>query len=329
MKSFKVILVTIIFIISFGVFLVFDSYPASYWEIQPTIFQLDENLGFIRQPSQIYFRANTSNNPAIEYRINNLGLRGSDIIAKTNRPRVLLVGSSQIFGQGLAENETSSAILLMKLKERNLNFDVINAGFLAYSLDQKIKLLKTQLVDKLQPDQIFFFLSPIDFTSLRQNAFILNLYNYNEVSDSLSEVSVNESFFYRSSKVLHTLNEKLNMPRTLGVIHTFLNKINNFFVLAKIAPHETKRIRKLLEELKLFIQNKNIKITFFILPENDLEGLHQYEQLEKQFDIINLNKNRIFQENKVRLYLEDNYHLSSEANNILADYLKTYLISFN
>lgn len=72
-------------------------------------------------------------------RFNSLGLRGGEIDLENGSHKIVLLGDSVTMGQEVSEEKTFSGIISEKLKSEKDNYEVINAGFAAYTLYQ-IKL---------------------------------------------------------------------------------------------------------------------------------------------------------------------------------------------
>ena len=89
-------------------------------------------------------------------RINSLGLRGPELAAKdSNERRILFLGDSLTYGQGVADDETVPAALQRALQEREprLRWNVVNAGCRAYGTSHELGLL-AELGARIQPDHV-------------------------------------------------------------------------------------------------------------------------------------------------------------------------------
>ena len=75
-------------------------------------------------------------------RTNSLGLRGPELDARAGLPRVLLLGDSMVYGQGVADEETLPALLEAELGARGVQVQVVNAGVRAYGTNQELALLE-------------------------------------------------------------------------------------------------------------------------------------------------------------------------------------------
>jgi hypothetical protein len=88
-------------------------------------------------------------------RVNALGLRGPELEAR--RPgerRVLVLGDSFVYGQGVAEEDTIPALLQARLAARTEGpVTVVNGGHRAYAMHQELGLLE-ELGERIQPDDV-------------------------------------------------------------------------------------------------------------------------------------------------------------------------------
>jgi hypothetical protein len=90
-----------------------------------------------------------------QVRVNALGLRGPEVERKRDGEiRVLALGDSMAYGQGVADDETLPHYLRIVLQKRDplrRAWTVINAGHRGYNTTQELALLK-ELGELLQPD---------------------------------------------------------------------------------------------------------------------------------------------------------------------------------
>jgi lysophospholipase L1-like esterase len=103
-------------------------------------------------------------------RVNNLGLRGDDVREKEpDELRVLALGDSLTYGQGMAEDGTLPHQIEIALRERTRNsagaraIRVINGGVRAYNTRQELALL-TEMWERVKPDVVvlFWFANDVD-----------------------------------------------------------------------------------------------------------------------------------------------------------------------
>jgi lysophospholipase L1-like esterase len=90
-----------------------------------------------------------------EVRLNSLGLRGPDVGPKEpGERRVLFLGDSLTYGQGVAEEDTVPRALERELAARTgTKWSVVNAGHRAYDTPQELALLE-ELGAAIQPDVV-------------------------------------------------------------------------------------------------------------------------------------------------------------------------------
>lgn len=102
--------------------------------------------------------------------INSLGLRGAEVPAHKapGEVRVLALGDSMTYGQGVADGDTLPARLELELRALASDRDwrVVNAGLRGYSTRQELGLLE-ELGARLQPDVVLLLwywndLDPVD-----------------------------------------------------------------------------------------------------------------------------------------------------------------------
>lgn len=88
-----------------------------------------------------------------QVRVNELGLRGAEVGAKrAGERRILCLGDSLIYGQGVGESETLPAALEAALPADSGTV-VINGGLRAYATHQELGLLE-ELGDRVEPDLV-------------------------------------------------------------------------------------------------------------------------------------------------------------------------------
>jgi hypothetical protein len=123
--------------------------PDTYWRYAPN------------QEGFVWMGGNTFPSPPIH--INQLGLRGDDVVPGDARRRILLLGDSHTFGVGVRDDQTFGAVL-----ERALGSDtvhVINAGVPGFGIFQMAALFR-RLAPLLRPDVVIVTIPSCDL--LRQ-----------------------------------------------------------------------------------------------------------------------------------------------------------------
>ena len=113
------------------------------------------------------------------YTINSLGFRSSPFTPQKGKDitRIILTGGSSVMGLENLDDQTLSSFLMNSLKSRYpvKNFEVINAGFLGYSSNDILTLVKHELT-KYDPDIIINYSAYNDtahgrFISLKKISF--------------------------------------------------------------------------------------------------------------------------------------------------------------
>ena len=118
------------------------------------LMQANERRGWEMVPNHVHYTYR------YEVRVNSLGLRGAELAEK--RPgevRVLALGDSLIYGQGVAEQDTLPVLLEAALQRRETNerqWTVVNGGNRAYDTRQELALLE-ELGPRIEPDIVILF----------------------------------------------------------------------------------------------------------------------------------------------------------------------------
>lgn len=132
--------------------------------------QPDEDLFWSMRPNlKIYYEAT-----GVSVRTNSFGLRSPEIgTKKDNEFRILSLGESTTYGEGVSNDETYSAVLenILQNVDKTRSYRVINAGVSAYSSFQSLTYLKLRGL-KLKPDMVLFYHELNDYlpSSLRDSS---------------------------------------------------------------------------------------------------------------------------------------------------------------
>lgn len=133
--------------------------PLRYYYPQP-LHVPDSSLGWVMKPNQHSY---TIDKPVVT---NSDGFRSPPV--RQPKPasglRIICLGDSQTFGNGVAQDETYPARLQTRLtaRESSASVEVINAGIQAYGIHQEVRLLE-RIAPVLKPDfvTIGFYLNDI------------------------------------------------------------------------------------------------------------------------------------------------------------------------
>lgn len=178
-------------------------------------------LKLVLHPFMVY--KNMPGQKENEFSINSSGFRGKEINKGAKaRKRIILIGGSSAFGQGLKNDEETCACQLEKI----LNVEVINAGVIGYCSGQELTYLFTELVD-LKPDLVIALNGWNDYSQIgcpKKHQFI-GCNGQNQIEPKLELLSqlTNASFAKRIIRINYVL-----FPRVISRIRTFIpDRIKN------------------------------------------------------------------------------------------------------
>jgi hypothetical protein len=126
---------------------------------------LDEKFAHVFKPnSQFRLISSKPGEYNVKVDINNYGLRGNniDINKKPGTERIMAIGDSFTFGVGANNDETIPALIEQGLRAKNVNAEVINAGFGNYSPALHYLRLRDEYIE-FKPDFVLLF---FDFSDL-------------------------------------------------------------------------------------------------------------------------------------------------------------------
>ena len=278
---------------------------------------LDPELGFFPLPNKHYSWTDPHGNFE-NVSTNEMGFRGRAFASQKKGKRVLLLGSSMVFGYGVQEDETIGAQLQEIYDRENYPAEVLNAGIKCFSNDQTYKLLTSRLF-KLKPDRIVWFLTADNFS---KNVDIdVSLYDYNATNDQLVERKLESSLFYLSSQFVLRFNENQKFS-IIDMLFTMANesmaRLNGFFE----GESKLNKFRIFSEQISKSDLDNSVQTTFVVLPDryrrNHLSRLSQYSTLP----IIDLNDEGSFRKNWEHLFLNDDFHLSKTGNLEVAKFVR-------
>lgn len=116
--------------------------------VHPPFVRHDPWLGWSNRPNTRY--RHTTDDFDVTVSVNARGFRGAPWPGpRDGRPRVLVLGDSQIFGWGVEDHECATA----RLAESAPGWDVLNAGVIGYGTDQEFLLLRQRL-QEIRPDVV-------------------------------------------------------------------------------------------------------------------------------------------------------------------------------
>jgi lysophospholipase L1-like esterase len=225
----------------------------------------DPDIGWVMVPSDEHY--------TYEYliKLNELGFRDSEISEKqTQEYRILAVGDSHIYGQGLHDNELMTTLLEQELRKNSSScqFNVINMGVRAYSTNNEKAMLE-KVGFGLDPDLIILFFYINDFIPVnianRYNKFAeMDWYTF-DFSDKPTDRLVDKW------KLIQILR---NSAFLMWVYDTYRGWTNRSSYIDKMMLGELdSRIRKnikntieTLEEIRLLTEEHGARLIIAVIP---------------------------------------------------------------
>lgn len=259
-------------------------------------------------------------------RFNSLGLRGGEIDLENGSRKIVLLGDSVTMGQEVSEEKTFSGILSEKLKSEKDNYEVINAGFAAYTLYQ----------EKLAFNRIF--------------ADVNNLYLvvYNFCGNDLMANEYVKKMIKEEYKNSLQLSKKYR-PWLLKAIYAFkelrkrkieaksIIKDKWYYNLIETEPPDEVcwDFMDNLIELKNMVENKGGLFAISLLPprgyfyfgEGDEDSIvfQMIEEFGRENDILVIPTYRAVYHNGDESQFIDQAHLSEKGHSTVANYLYDYI----
>lgn len=294
-----------------------------------------------------------SKNNITDYYINSKGFRGEDFnFEKKNQFRLIAFGGSSTIGLESSYNKTYPALLEKKLKNEDINVEVLNFALPSKSLNFARDLFFSEGI-KYKPDFISIYSNR---NSTMYDSFRSQLKNDNSIKNikiNNIRIFLYENIMtyrllfkiYRKIKSKKIKNEGFVSPYDDNIIHNiyyFTNQYKNTLadiinfasskkiktILIKqgvfINPKIQKKLNeKSIEELiqilrsaqKLKVDNLNYKETFWIITNLILNKQMEKFRSEKYVILVDPVPKLLMDKNNFTDYL----HLTSEGNEIIAD----------
>jgi len=293
---------------------------------------LDKQWEVIKADSSHYFKASKNfvlvyelaNNFSLEKDnrrlcINRFGIRELENEI-TDKPKIALLGDSNVFGIGLSQEQTISSLLQQTIERTGANVKILNFGVPGYGLNELIEYLKIK--DKIyEVDHVIYILNPNDFA--RRNSIYegadAGLYRMYYQSLIKSPWFIRKAIYrmikYSSFDDYHKLKASIKW-------YQWLFKGNKDAGLNQI------------KEMASYMNEKGSNFTVVLLPagvaynENGSYGLAEmYENIGdflKANNINYINPTNKFRTN-VEKYFDHTDHLTFEGNVLMVEILNRYL----
>ncbi|GAB4296900.1 MAG: hypothetical protein Kow0090_12100 [Myxococcota bacterium] len=252
--------------------------------------------------------------------INSFGFRGAEVREEKSEGtiRIICLGASSTFGDGLAKTEDTYPYQLERLLNTrfpNNRFEVINAGVSAYSSFQGVIYLETKLL-KFKPDIVIF-----NFGNNDNNDALLSIGRKSDAEHFAEKQRLRET----RSAPLAKIFELSRKSRILtGLRKWRLESQKGSESIPRVSPEE---YRQNLE--KLIALGKKHNFTPVIMKEitNDFESNSPFlkrfyevaDELAKEKGVAVVDNQKIFKENKNKQLFIDFVHPTGLGNKLIAE----------
>lgn len=238
--------------------------PLRYRYPQP-LHQPDPTLGWVLRPQQ---RSFTIDRPVT---INSLGFRSPEVAPRKSRQgfRVLCLGDSQTFGNGVSQDETYPAVLqsILALEAEGRHVEVLNAGIQGYGISQEVDLLE-RLQPSIQPDvvTIGFYINDLGDVLRRDVSSIIDAETGEFVRRGLVKRLTPYRLIYglKRSRLITLILWRLEQLRAGGKAHPI-----NEILTGRTRPEYERAwsiIEKDLERAKILADNRGLRLIVFPVP---------------------------------------------------------------
>ena len=210
--------------------------------------------------------------------VNALGLRGAEVEAKRQGEiRVLALGDSLTFGQGVGDHETLPHFLetlLQKRDPRARSWTVVNGGHRAYNTHQELALLE-ELGERLQPDIVVVLWYWNDLEQSDIDAMYRRESARGQVSfDTRTKIEGWERLKWEGIQLLRR-------SALIMYVHDVLRGLRAEPVKAIDIETGLKRLGRHLDCLIEIAESRNFRPVFAVIPDpNAISGAHESELID-------------------------------------------------
>ncbi len=226
----------------------------------------DQDIGWVMLPGNIHYTYDK------EVRLNNYGFRGVDI--PDNKPgneyRIIVLGDSHIYGQGLTDENLLTTVLQDRLNKlgHECSYRVVNTGVRGYSINNELAVLKKAALS-LNPDHVILFFYINDFHEADIEERYVNFKDKDWYMYDLSDKPTNQ--IIRKWKLVQILRKSSFL---MHINDTYVKIINNNNFENRILQGTVdnafkvnfKFVKDSLDDLIRISNKNNFSLTLAVLP---------------------------------------------------------------
>jgi lysophospholipase L1-like esterase len=225
----------------------------------------DPDVGWVMLPSDKHY---TYGNYVT---LNKLGLRDSEISTKLpHEYRILAIGDSHVYGQGVNEDGLLTTVLEQKLNKTgsSCRFNVINMGVRAYSTNNELALLK-KIGFSLDPDRImvFFYINdfiPVNIANRYTRFADMGWYTF-DFSGKPEDKAI------AKWKKIQLLRNSAFLMWIQDIYSSFVNRSNyiNKLLLGELDDGlriDLEKTINTLDEIRLLSEQRGVHLTLAVIP---------------------------------------------------------------
>jgi lysophospholipase L1-like esterase len=250
-------------------------------------------------------------------KLNSLGFRGPEVSSKRkNEYRILAIGDSHIYGQGVADNELMTTVLEKKLDQSTppCAYTVINMGIRAYSTNNELALLR-KFGLPLDPDHViaFFFINDfnqVDIASRYSRYADFDWYAF-DFSDKPTDKIIQRGKLLQLARRSAALMWIYDIYKGRDSKDNAINKLLSGQVDTALQG-EIETTIELLDEFRSLSQLYGFRLTLAVIPvaaqiNNDYQNQRYQTTLKKYSDEVHLDYLDLLP--AFRKYYEQNNHM--------------------
>lgn len=266
----------------------------------------------------------------------------------------MFLGDSYTAGDFVSDEEIFTKLFAQKINVRN-EYDVMNISCSAWATDQELLFLQNEGT-KYRPDYIFLIIAPNDIRATYVKGFFVLGANNSLKRNKFPSVSWKERFcwFLSNRSSFYQFLQKEMLKTTFGNFDNIFSHFTVFWHIAgapsidaplflKEVPDEVKKSYDLFKATLLEINNlciqKKCKLILTVMPtkmefnhelRNDLyqpgNASNYVKRIALEYDIkfLDLFSNLQKEDNPLRIFIPEEFHLSPEGHSWIAQELYSF-----